>query len=197
MDGSDNGRAGAGRLVRRIALTVGVLGGAGWAGSDLLRSVAFRGLGTAGAVDYVLANRSLGVAAALVTVGMIAAAAALRRELGRVASLSGWIAVAGLAMLAGGSLGEFVFFTQDRYGLAAASWLWFVIGLPVTAIGLTGVGLKLFARWAEWRRLVASWLAASVPLMFAGFVLGLLGTPLALGVMGLCVVLLRERSPEH
>jgi hypothetical protein len=193
MDVPETGRASARSRVRKLALTVGVLGGAGWAGSDQLLSVAFHA--QYGGADYVLANRLLGAAAVLVAVGMIAAAAVLRRERGRVASLSGWIAVAGFVMLAGGSLGEFVFFRGDR--LAAAGWLWFVMGLPVTAIGLTGVGLRLFIRWAGPRRLVALWLAASVPLTIAGWALGLLGTPLALGVMALCVVLLLERSPAH
>ena len=196
MNASDTGRAGARGSLRRFALAVGVFGGAGWVGSDLLRLVAFRALGSGAGVDYVLANRLLGVAAALVAVGTIAAVVVLHRELGRAASLSGWIAVAGFTMLAGGSLGEFVFFTDDRYGLAAASWLWFLVGLPVTAIGLIGLGLRLFTQWAEPRRLVALWLAASLPLTIAGFALGLLGTPLALAAMALCVLLLRERLPE-
>jgi hypothetical protein len=88
----------------------------------------------------------LGVAAALVVAGMIAAIVVLRRDLGRAASISGLIAVAGFALLAAGSLGEFVVFADDR-DLGSASWFWFLMGLPISAIGLTGVGLRLSREW--------------------------------------------------
>lgn len=172
---------------------MGVAGGAGWIGADVLRWVAFSRLGSSGDADYVLANRVLGLAAAFLVVGTIAAVRHLGGRLGRAAHVSGWVAVAGSVMLAGGSLGEFVFFRGDTYGLAAAGWLWFLIGLPVTAIGLTGIGIRLGSRLAGPGPLVALWLAASFPLVVAGFALGLLGTPLALGVMALCGSLLHER----
>ena len=189
------GSTGARTLLEVMGLGAGVLGSAGFLGADLLRLVAFRGLGSAGAIDYGLANRLLGVAAVLLVAGMIAALVALRRDLGRAASISGLIAVTGFALLAAGSLGEFVVFTDDR-DLGSASWLWFLMGLPIGAIGLTGVGLRLSRKWEGPARLVAWWLAGSLPLVIAAIALGLLGTPLALSVGLLCWLLLRERRPD-
>jgi hypothetical protein len=102
------------------------------------------------------------------------------------------IAVAGFALLAAGSLGEFVVFTNDR-DLGSASWFWFLMGLPIAAIGLTGLGLRLSREWQGPPRLVAWWLAGSVPLAIAALLLGLLGTSLALSVGLLCWLLLSER----
>jgi hypothetical protein len=45
--------------------------------------------------------------------------------------------------------------------------------------------------------LVAWWLAASVPLMVAGFLMGLLGSSMAVGIMALCGVLFWGGATEN
>jgi len=168
----------------------------GWLAADILRASAFSR--DYGGAEYVLANRLVGAAGLLVLLGAVASVITIGGRLGRPGRLFGWIAVAGLAMLAGGSLAEFAFFTDDPSnlgpdGLAAQGWYTFVYGLLVTPVGLTGLGLQLWRSAAGAQRLVAGWLVASFPLMIAAsLVLGLLGTTLAVGISGLCLVLLNE-----
>ncbi|TME09620.1 MAG: hypothetical protein E6I65_10510 [Chloroflexi bacterium] len=181
----------------RAGLAFGVVGGVGWFAADILRASAFSR--DYGGAEYVLTNRLVGAAGLLVLLGAVASVITIGGRLGRPGRLFGWIAVAGLAMLAAGSLAEFVFFIDDPSnlgpdGLAAQGWYTFVYGLLVTPVGLTGLGLQLWRSAAGAERLVAGWLVASFPLMIAaGFVLGLLGTTLAVGVSGLCLLLLSER----
>ena len=182
-----------GRLTT-LALVLGVAGGAAWLGADLLRRAAFTGYGTAGAFDYGLTNTLLGGSVILAGVGTAGAVWRTRSSIGLLGSISGWIAVAGCVLLAAGSLAEFVFFRDDR---AATGWFWFLIGLGLAPLGLTGLGLRLARVWVGPRRLVAWWLAASVPLMVAGLLMGLLGSSMAVGIMALCGVLSWGRATEN
>jgi len=182
-----------GRLTS-LELVLGVVGGAAWLGADLLRRAAFTGYGTAGALDYGLTNTLLGGSVILAGLGTAGAVWRIRSSIGLLGSISGWIAVAGCVLLAAGSLAEFVFFRDDR---AATGWFWFLIGLGLAPLGLTGLGFRLARVWVGPRRLVAWWLAASVPLMVAGFLMGLLGSSMAVGIMALCGVLFWSRATEN
>jgi len=195
ISGELGSRFGPGSRLNTLALALGGAGGLCWIGADLLRRAAFTGLGTPGALDYSLTNTLLGGSTILAGVGTAGAVWASRSRLGMAGFLFGWVAVLGCALLAAGSLGEFVLFRDDR-NLGSAAWGWFVLGLGVTAIGLTGVGVRLAGVWRARRRYVAWWLAASVPLMVAGFGLGLLGTSMAVAITLLCAVLLQSRAPQ-
>lgn len=176
-----------------FALALGVVGGLAWIGADLLRRVAFTGYGQPGALDYGLTNTLLGGSVILTGLGTAGAVWRIRSSIGLVGSISGWIAVAGCALLAAGSLAEFVFFREDR---AATGWFWFLIGLGLAPLGLTGLGLRLARVWVGPRRLVAGWLVASLPLMVVGFLIGLLGASVAVGITAISSVLLWDRSTE-
>jgi hypothetical protein len=196
ISGELGSRFGPGSLLTTLVLILGVAGGLCWFGTALLRRAAFTGLGTAGALDYSLTNTLLGGSTILAGVGTAGGALwASRSRLGLAGFTFGWVAVVGCVLLAGGSLGEFVLFRDDR-NLGSAAWGWFVVGLGVTAVGLTGLGVRLADVWRGRGRYVAWWLAASVPLMVAGFGLGLLGTSMAVATTPLCAVFLQSRSPE-
>jgi len=141
-----------------------------WAGVE--QSVEWGQPGSTAYEHYELINRLLPIALLLVVAGFIGLHAAQRSRYGRIGTVGFATVLVGLVLITAGSVGEFWVFSDESYVGAGrnASWMLFLLGHPVLAIGTLLFGI------ASVRAKVFPWVAAiSFAVMGVGVIVPFFG----------------------